>query len=138
MAEYRLRYPMKLVGGKYERISWDQALDEIAARMQELRKASGPDSVYFVGSSKHSNEQSYLMRKFVSFWGSEQLRPPGAHLPQHHGRRRGQHLGLWRDDQFVQRHAEQQVRVLHRLQRRRGAPGEHAAHAARQGKPAAR
>lgn len=68
--EYRLRYPMKLVGGKYERISWDQALDEIAARMQELRKASGPDSVYFVGSSKHSNEQSYLMRKFVSFWGS--------------------------------------------------------------------
>ncbi|MDH5708291.1 MAG: formate dehydrogenase, partial [Hylemonella sp.] len=25
--EYRLRYPMKLVNGKYERISWDQALN---------------------------------------------------------------------------------------------------------------
>ncbi|ODS70131.1 MAG: formate dehydrogenase [Acidovorax sp. SCN 68-22] len=68
--EYRLRYPMKLVNGKYERISWDTALDEISARMQELRKASGPDSVYFIGSSKHNNEQSYLLRKFVSFWGS--------------------------------------------------------------------
>ena len=49
--EYRLRYPMKLVNGKYERISWDTALNEITAKMQELRKAAGPDSVYFIGSS---------------------------------------------------------------------------------------
>src|SRR5450830_1968195 len=68
--EFRLRYPMKLVNGKYQRISWDTALSEISARMLELKKASGPDSVYFVGSSKHNNEQSYLLRKFVSFWGS--------------------------------------------------------------------
>ncbi|TSE30340.1 Formate dehydrogenase H [Tepidimonas thermarum] len=68
--EYRLRYPMKLVNGKYQRISWDQALDEIAARMKQLREESGPDAVYFVGSSKHSNEQAYLLRKFVSFWGT--------------------------------------------------------------------
>ena len=61
---------MKLVNGKYERISWDTALNEISAKMLELRKASGPDSVYWIGSSKHSNEQSYLLRKFVSFWGS--------------------------------------------------------------------
>ena len=54
--EYRLRYPMKLVNGKYERISWDVALKEITDRMTELRKASGPDSVYFIGSSKHNNE----------------------------------------------------------------------------------
>jgi formate dehydrogenase major subunit len=26
--------------------------------------------VFWVGSSKHSNEQAYLLRKFVSFWGS--------------------------------------------------------------------
>ncbi|MDD2660980.1 formate dehydrogenase subunit alpha [Rhodoferax sp.] len=68
--EFRLRYPMKLVNGKYQRISWDTALNEITAKMQELKKASGPDSVYFIGSSKHNNEQSYLMRKFVSFWGT--------------------------------------------------------------------
>src|SRR5674476_350571 len=68
--EYRLRYPMKLVGGKYERLSWDTALNEISARMLELKKASGPDSVYWIGSSKHNNEQTYLMRKWVSLWGS--------------------------------------------------------------------
>ncbi|MBX3609243.1 MAG: formate dehydrogenase subunit alpha [Hydrogenophaga sp.] len=68
--EYRLRYPMKLVNGKYQRISWDEAYDGIVAKMKALREASGPDSVYFVGSSKHNNEQSYLMRKFVSFWGT--------------------------------------------------------------------
>jgi formate dehydrogenase major subunit len=68
--EFRLRYPMKLVNGKYERISWETALDEISAKVLDLRKTSGPDSVYWIGSSKHNNEQAYLMRKFVSYFGS--------------------------------------------------------------------
>jgi formate dehydrogenase major subunit len=68
--EFRLKYPMKLVNGKYQRISWDQALEEISARMLELRKQSGPDSVFIVGSSKHNNEQSYLLRKWLTLWGS--------------------------------------------------------------------
>ncbi len=68
--EYRLRYPIKLVNGKYQRISWDEALNEISAKMLELRKQSGPDSLYVIGSSKHSNEQAYLLRKWMSFWGS--------------------------------------------------------------------
>jgi formate dehydrogenase major subunit len=68
--EYRLRTPMKLVGGQYVKIGWDQALNEISAKMLELKKQSGPDSVFIVGSSKHSNEQAYLMRKWVSLWGS--------------------------------------------------------------------
>ena len=68
--EYRLRYPMKLVNGKYQRVSWDEALNEISARMLDLRKQSGPDSLYVIGSSKHSNEQAYLLRKWMSFWGS--------------------------------------------------------------------
>jgi formate dehydrogenase major subunit len=68
--EFRLKYPMKLVDGKYVRMSWDRALDEISAKMLELKKQSGPDSVFIVGSSKHSNEQAYLLRKWVSLWGS--------------------------------------------------------------------
>ena len=68
--EFRLKYPMKLVNGKYEKISWDQALDEITAKMKSLRKTSGPDSLFFIGSSKYNNEQAYLLRKFVSFFGT--------------------------------------------------------------------
>ncbi len=68
--DYRLKTPMKLVGNKYEKISWDQALNEISAKMLDLKKQSGPDSVFLVGSSKHNNEQSYLLRKWVSLWGS--------------------------------------------------------------------
>ena len=68
--DYRLKYPMKLVNGKYQRISWDQALNEISAKLLDIRKATGPDSVFFVGSSKHNNEQSALLRKFVSFFGT--------------------------------------------------------------------
>ncbi|MFM2066743.1 MAG: hypothetical protein RLZZ584_1652 [Pseudomonadota bacterium] len=68
--EFRLKYPMKLVNGKYQRISWDVALTEISAKMLELKKQSGPDSIFVVGSSKHNNEQAYLLRKWISFWGS--------------------------------------------------------------------
>ncbi|MEW6097865.1 MAG: formate dehydrogenase subunit alpha [Pseudomonadota bacterium] len=68
--EYRLKYPMKLVGGKYQRITWDQALNEISAKLLEIRKQSGPDALFVIGSSKHNNEQAYLLRKWVSLWGT--------------------------------------------------------------------
>ncbi len=68
--EHRLKYPMKLVNGKYQKISWDQAMSEITEKFMKLRKDSGPDSVYWIGSSKHNNEQAYLLRKFVSLFGT--------------------------------------------------------------------
>jgi formate dehydrogenase major subunit len=68
--ERRLRYPMKLSGGKWQKISWDQAINEIGDKMLEIRKSSGPDSVYWLGSAKFNNEQAYLFRKFYAFWGS--------------------------------------------------------------------
>jgi formate dehydrogenase major subunit len=68
--ENRLQSPMKLVNGKYVKISWDQAINELGDKLLALRKEAGPDAVFWIGSSKHSNEQSYLLRKFVSFWGT--------------------------------------------------------------------
>ncbi|HEY7240507.1 MAG TPA: molybdopterin-dependent oxidoreductase, partial [Burkholderiales bacterium] len=67
---HRLKYPVKLEGGKWKRISWDQAYDEISSKMLEIRKQSGPDSLFLVGSSKHNNEQSELLCKWVRLWGS--------------------------------------------------------------------
>ncbi|MCB1490358.1 MAG: molybdopterin-dependent oxidoreductase, partial [Rhodobiaceae bacterium] len=68
--ERRLKYPTKLVDGKWTRMSWDEAIEEIGNKMLEIREASGPDSVYWLGSAKHNNEQAYLFRKFYAFWGS--------------------------------------------------------------------
>jgi formate dehydrogenase major subunit len=34
----RLRYPLKLTGGQWQRLSWEQAIDEIAAKMLLVRR----------------------------------------------------------------------------------------------------
>ena len=71
--ERRLKYPMKLVGGKWERLSWDDAVNEVGDAMLKIREESGPDSVYWLGSAKHNNEQAYLFRKFAAYWGSNNV-----------------------------------------------------------------
>jgi len=69
----RLKYPMKLVGGQWTRISWDVAMTEIAEKMMAIRAESGPDSVFWLGSAKFSNEGAYLFRKFAAFWGTNSV-----------------------------------------------------------------
>jgi formate dehydrogenase major subunit len=66
----RLRYPMKLVDGQWRRLSWAQAIDEIGDKLIEIRQKSGPESVYWLGSAKFTNEAAYLNRKLAAFWGT--------------------------------------------------------------------
>ena len=51
-------------------VCWDQALDEIAARLGSIRETAGPDSVFWLGSAKFTNEAAYLYRKLAAFWGT--------------------------------------------------------------------
>src|SRR5438045_8066614 len=58
---HRLKSPMKLADGKWQKISWDQAYDEISKKMLDIRndkEKGGQDAVFWIGSSKHNNEQS--------------------------------------------------------------------------------
>jgi formate dehydrogenase major subunit len=71
--ERRIKYPMKLVDGKWRRISWDDAINEIGDQLLAIREKSGPDGLFFAGSSKASNEGAYLERKFAAFWGSNNI-----------------------------------------------------------------
>ncbi|HHZ68932.1 MAG TPA: formate dehydrogenase [Methylococcaceae bacterium] len=66
----RLKYPMKMVNGEWRKVSWETAIEEIGDQILSIREQSGPDSTYWLGSSKHNNEQAYLFRKFAAFWGS--------------------------------------------------------------------
>ncbi|WP_425804378.1 molybdopterin-dependent oxidoreductase [Desulfitobacterium sp. Sab5] len=51
----RLKYPFKRVGergeGKWERISWDEALDLVAKNLDSIRSKYGPQSVLFYGGA---------------------------------------------------------------------------------------
>ena len=45
----RLKYPLKKVGDKFERISWDQAIDEIAAKLKSIIDEYGPRAFAYMG-----------------------------------------------------------------------------------------
>jgi formate dehydrogenase major subunit len=66
---HRLKSPMKLVDGKYRKITWEQAINEIGDKLLQIR----PDAVFWLGSSKFNNEQAYMYRKFVSMFGTNNM-----------------------------------------------------------------
>ena len=72
-SETRLRYPLEKKDGKWARLKYDEAMDKIAAKLKEIREESGPDAVMFLGSAKCSNEQSYYIRKFAAFFGTNNI-----------------------------------------------------------------
>ena len=69
----RVKFPMKLVDGAWTRLTWDQAINEIGDKLLAIRKESGPDALFFCGSSKASNEGAYLQGKFAAFWGTNNV-----------------------------------------------------------------
>ncbi|MBT6457845.1 MAG: formate dehydrogenase subunit alpha [Gammaproteobacteria bacterium] len=71
--ERRLKYPTKLVDGKWKKVSWETAINEIGDKLLDIRQKSSPDSVYWLGSAKHSNEQAYLFRKMAGMWGTNNV-----------------------------------------------------------------
>jgi anaerobic selenocysteine-containing dehydrogenase len=64
----RLTFPMKRVGekgeGKWERISWDEALTTIANRLNEVKQLYGPEAIDFHHGHYHSGDilRTYLPR----------------------------------------------------------------------------
>ena len=72
-SELRLKSPMKKTGGKWVKISWDEALNEIANKMKAIQASDGPDSIMYIGSAKMSNEYCYLFRKFAAFNGTNNV-----------------------------------------------------------------
>ncbi len=72
-SEKRMKSPMKRVNGKWQKLSWDQAMDEISEKLLDIREKDGPDALMFLGSAKVSNEMAYLQRKFAAFWGSNNI-----------------------------------------------------------------
>lgn len=64
----RLRYPMIRRGGKsgqLERATWDEALDYIVSRWQQIQAEHGKHAVSVYSGSSMTNEKCYIMGKFA-------------------------------------------------------------------------
>ena len=76
----RLTYPMKRVGargeGKWERISWDEALDTIAEKLLTLKEQHGPESVAF-GLGEPKGLEFAFAQRLASAFGTPNVVTPG-------------------------------------------------------------
>lgn len=68
----RLRYPMKRVNGGWERISWDEALDTIAGKLQQIKDKYGAHALaIYCGSIGVENyELAAFARRFRGAYGT--------------------------------------------------------------------
>ncbi len=64
-AKERLRTPMVRKGKDWEPISWDGAIKMIAEKFTAIREKHGPDALAGISSARGSNEENYLMSRFM-------------------------------------------------------------------------
>ncbi len=61
----RLTEPMIRRNGQLEAVSWDEVYDYISVRLNYFKETEGPDSIAAISSSRCTNEENYLMQKFL-------------------------------------------------------------------------
>lgn len=61
----RLTRPLLRRGGRLEPVGWDEALDRIARGLREAITVGGPDAVGAISSARATNEENYLIQKFM-------------------------------------------------------------------------
>jgi len=78
----RLQYPMKRVGGKgeskWQRISWDEAMDTIVSKLKHIIKTDGPRAIcWFKGQAPGWEGNVDWCQRFMNSIGSPNLVTPG-------------------------------------------------------------
>lgn len=64
-AKDRVTAPMIRESGGWRSVTWEEAIQHVAARFRSLLEASGPARVGMLGSARATNEESYLTQKFA-------------------------------------------------------------------------
>lgn len=68
----RLNHPLKRIGergsGKWQQVSWDEALGDIASRLQELKNRYGAESLATCISAPHT--MYWPLHRFLNLWGT--------------------------------------------------------------------
>lgn len=61
----RLKKPLIKKEGKFEEVSWDEALDYVGTKLNEIKAAHGPDAVGGLSSARCTNEENYAFQKMI-------------------------------------------------------------------------
>ena len=61
----RLKEPLIKKNGKFEEVTWDEAYEFIATKLSKIKMDFGSDSIGGISSSRATNEENYLMQKFI-------------------------------------------------------------------------
>jgi anaerobic selenocysteine-containing dehydrogenase len=71
----RINYPLKRKGergsGQWQQVSWDQALDEVAEKLDALRREFGPETLAFTHGTKRTLH--WDERRFYNLFGSPNI-----------------------------------------------------------------
>ncbi|MDI6891742.1 MAG: molybdopterin-dependent oxidoreductase [Actinomycetota bacterium] len=75
----RLKYPMKKEGNDWKRISWDEALDIIAEKLNGIKKEYGAEAVDFhFGKALVAQESRYYMERLCNAFGTPNYSSVGS------------------------------------------------------------
>ncbi len=61
----RLDAPMIKRNGAFEKVTWEEAYNYIAGKLTHFKNEFGPDSIAGISSARCTNEENYLMQKFI-------------------------------------------------------------------------
>ncbi len=64
-SDKRLKKPLIRKNGNLEEASWDEALDLVVSKFSGYKEKNGPDSIMSFSSAKCTNEENYLLQKFM-------------------------------------------------------------------------
>lgn len=62
---HRLIKPLIKKGGAFVEASWNEALNLVASKLDEIKNNYGPDSIGVLSSAKCTNEENYLLMEFT-------------------------------------------------------------------------
>lgn len=61
----RIRTPLIKKNGGFVEATWDEAYDLIASKLTEIKNNYGPDYIAGISSARCTNEENYIMQKFI-------------------------------------------------------------------------
>jgi formate dehydrogenase major subunit len=86
----RLTHPLRKKGDSFEKISWSEAISEIASRIKSIAERHGPDALGFSGGCLCTNEENYLIQKLARRIGTNNVESCArlCHQPSVHALKR--------------------------------------------------